>query len=602
MFSCYNIFNMNKESTIKNSQIIKQFWLGMGNYKMVFWLCFVLFTIATSLNMFVPVYYKQFFDILGNSVEKSPVVSSLTHVIFIILAIHLISWISFQVSMRIYNKMESGVMAKLKQKSFNYLILHSYGFFTNNFTGSLVQRVNRFSRSFERLADSIVFNLLPLFITVVASIAVTWVLAPMVSLVIIIWVVIYSIFNISFSRWKMKYDIEVSKADSSTTGVLSDNITNHNAITLFGGYEKESQYYKEVTDDQAKKTSYSWTLGQYVDMTQAFLIYMVEFVVFYYTIKFWDRGLATIGTFVLIQVYIIGLAQQLWGLNRIVRGIYESLADSKEMVEILLLDHEVRDIPRAKELSVRSGVIEFVNVIFSFNKTREVLHKINLNIGAGEKVAFVGPSGAGKTTLIKLILRLYDLAGGTILIDKQDIKDVTQESLRKNISLVPQDPVLFHRTLLENIRYGKHDATDEEVKRAAKLAHCDEFIDLLPLKYDTFVGERGVKLSGGERQRVAIARAILKNAPILILDEATSSLDSNSESLIQDALDNLMRDRTTIVIAHRLSTIRKMDRIVVLDKGTITEQGTHDELINKDDGLYKILWNLQAGGFITDEG
>ncbi|MFA6446382.1 MAG: ABC transporter ATP-binding protein [Candidatus Paceibacterota bacterium] len=593
---------MNKESTIKNSQIIKQFWLGMGNYKMVFWLCFVLFTIATSLNMFVPVYYKQFFDILGNSVEKSPVVSSLTHVIFIILAIHLISWISFQVSMRIYNKMESGVMAKLKQKSFNYLILHSYGFFTNNFTGSLVQRVNRFSRSFERLADSIVFNLLPLFITVVASIAVTWVLAPMVSLVIIIWVVIYSIFNISFSRWKMKYDIEVSKADSSTTGVLSDNITNHNAITLFGGYEKESQYYKEVTDDQAKKTSYSWTLGQYVDMTQAFLIYMVEFVVFYYTIKFWDRGLATIGTFVLIQVYIIGLAQQLWGLNRIVRGIYESLADSKEMVEILLLDHEVRDIPRAKELSVRSGVIEFVNVIFSFNKTREVLHKINLNIGAGEKVAFVGPSGAGKTTLIKLILRLYDLAGGTILIDKQDIKDVTQESLRKNISLVPQDPVLFHRTLLENIRYGKHDATDEEVKRAAKLAHCDEFIDLLPLKYDTFVGERGVKLSGGERQRVAIARAILKNAPILILDEATSSLDSNSESLIQDALDNLMRDRTTIVIAHRLSTIRKMDRIVVLDKGTITEQGTHDELINKDDGLYKILWNLQAGGFITDEG
>ena len=212
--------------------------------------------------------------------------------------------------------------------------------------------------------------------------------------------------------------------------------------------------------------------------------------------------------------------------------------------------------------------------------------------------AIIGPSGCGKSTFIRLILRLYDLAGGKILIDDNDIHSVTQGSLRENVSLVPQDPVLFHRTLMENIRYGRKDATDEEVYQAARLAHCDEFVQALPLKYETYVGERGIKLSGGERQRIAIARAILKNAPILILDEATSSLDSESESLIQDALDVLMKNKTTIVIAHRLSTIRKMDRIIVMDGGAIIEDNTHDELLKNEHSLYGRLWKLQAGGFI----
>ncbi|MGB8815655.1 MAG: ABC transporter ATP-binding protein [Minisyncoccia bacterium] len=589
---------MTKDSKITNSQIFKEFWYGMGHFRGLFFVCFFLFTASTSLNMFVPIFYKKFFDILGSSVTTDISVTSLIHTIILILIIHLFGWISFQISMRIFTKVESGVMAKLKQKSFDYLMLHSYGFFTNNFAGSLVQKVNRFSRSFERLADSLVFNLLPLFITVLVSIAVTWVVAPVVSIVIVVWVIVYSTFSVLFSRWKMKYDIAVALADSHTTGILSDNISNQSAITLFGGFKKESLNFEEVTNDQAQKQAISWNLSQYVDMLQAFLIYIVEFVAFYYTIIFWGKGMATVGTFVLIQVYIIGLAQQLWGFNRVVRDIYEGLADSREMVEILLKDHEVKDTVGAKELIAKEGEIDFQNVVFSFNHSREILHKINVKILAGEKVAFVGPSGAGKTTLVRLILRFFDLTEGSILIDGQDIKNVTQESLHKNISIVPQDPVLFHRTLLENIRYGRHDATDEEVKKVAKLAHCDEFIEALPLKYNTFVGERGIKLSGGERQRVAIARAILKNAPILILDEATSSLDSHSETLIQDALDNLMRNRTTIVIAHRLSTISKMDRIIVLKMGKIMEEGSHDDLLQKDGGLYKNLWNLQAGGFI----
>jgi ATP-binding cassette subfamily B protein len=309
-------------------------------------------------------------------------------------------------------------------------------------------------------------------------------------------------------------------------------------------------------------------------------------------------GYVTIGTFVLAQTYIVGLASQLWGLNRIIRQVYQSFADSKEMVEILLQKYEIADVPHAKNLVVNDGKITFDKVSFSFGKEGEVISNLNVTIKPGEKIAIVGPSGAGKTTFVRLIMRLYNINAGSISIDDQDISHVTQDSLRENISFVPQDPVLFHRTLMENIRYGRRDATDEEVITAARLAHCAEFIESLPLKYDTFVGERGIKLSGGERQRVAIARAILKKAPILIFDEATSSLDSYSESLIQDALENLMTNSTTIVIAHRLSTVKKMDRIISMENGKIVEEGTHDELSNKESGLYKKLWDLQVGGFL----
>ncbi len=390
----------------------------------------------------------------------------------------------------------------------------------------------------------------------------------------------------------------MAESDSKTTGYLSDSITNNNAVSLFTSLDYESRAFKDVTNDQANKTRFSWYLSDIIDAVQGFLIVVVEFCIFYYTLKYWEQGLATIGTFVLAQTYIIGLANQLWNLNKVVRTIYQGIADAKEMVEILEMPYEIKDVTGAKNLVVNKGGIIFKDVSFNFDESREVLVNININIKPGEKIGLVGPSGAGKTTFVRLIMRLYELTKGKIEIDDQDIQMVRQDSLRENISLVPQDPVLFHRTLLENIRYGRRGATDEEVREAARLAHCDEFIDTLPLKYETFVGERGIKLSGGERQRVAIARAILKHAPILILDEATSSLDSHSEKLIQDALDHLMKDCTTIVIAHRLSTIRKMDRIIAMSGGKIIEEGTHDELANKNSGLYKDLWELQAGGFI----
>ncbi len=579
--------------------ILKHFRRGISPVSGGFFISIGALLCSNLILIFPPLFYKKFFDALAGGVVPG-LSRVLTTIISIILVLHIIGWIFRRVGMFSYNYMQSRVIAKLKQNSFDYLTLHSYSFFTNNFSGSLVQRVNRFSRAFESLTDVFTFNVIPLLITIVSSIIITWFLVPALSLIITLWIIITTVFNIGFSRWKYKYDLVSSEADSKTSGFLSDTITNNNAISLFSGNKFESLNFIEITNDQAKKQRFSWQLSEALDGAQYLFLLFVEFFVFYYAIQYWDRGIITVGTFVLVQTYIIGLANQLSGVSRITRNIYQSLADSKEMVEILEKPYEIADTVNAKRLLVSKGEITFTDVGFNFNETREVIKNLNLTIHPGEKVAVIGPSGAGKTTFVRLIMRLYDVTNGSIAIDGQNIQSVTQDSLREFVSFVPQDPVLFHRTLMDNIRYGRRDATDEEVKEAARLAHCTEFIESLPLQYETFVGERGIKLSGGERQRIAIARAILKRAPILILDEATSSLDSESETLIQDAFDTLMKDCTTIVIAHRLSTIKKMDRIIGMSDGKIVEEGTHEELSKKEGGLYHKLWNLQVSGFIQE--
>ena len=583
-----------EKKQISLKTILGHLWEGVLPHRRLFWVCVGAFTVFQLIELAIPVFYKRFFDELGQSAPAEVLIG----IIAVIAGINLANWLFAAIAHFSLSLATAKIMARLKQKSFDYLMLHSRKFFVNNFTGSLVQKVNRFAYAFEILMDNLVFNLIPIAIYILGSIAVTAFLAPPIALVIIIWSLLVIAANFIFSRWKIKYDVARAAADSKTTGFLSDNIVNYISVKLFNGYRSESSDFKKVSDDQAQKTITTWQLSNAANITQHFLIIIVEFAAFYYTVLLWQSGQAFIGTFVLVQTYVIGISDQLWGVNRMFRGIYQAIADSKEMVEILETPHQIKDFPGAKILAGAKGKIDFENVVFGFQDDRIILKNFDLSINSGEQVAIVGSSGAGKTTLTGLLLRLFEPTGGRLLIDGNDIREITQESLRKNISLVPQDPVLFHRSILENIRYGRPEASDEDVIAAAQMAHCDKFVQKMPAGYQTMVGERGVKLSGGERQRVAIARAILKHAPILILDEATSSLDSKSEALIQDALDALMKDQTVIAIAHRLSTIRKMDRVVVLKGGTIIEQGSHQSLIRKKDGIYRKLWRLQSSGFI----
>jgi ATP-binding cassette subfamily B protein len=587
---------------VSPKDVLLAFWAGMKGTKIWFFILIFSIVLNSVISSFIPLFYRDFFNIISSTSQTDSVVAqSLTSIIIKIALLHAITWTFWRVVSFSINIFQPKTIAQLKQKSFEYLINHSYAFFSNNFTGSIVQKVNRFTRAFERLTDRFLFNIVPTTVQVVVIISILFFINPFISALFFVWLFALLVFNFLFSRWKIKYDIKVAEVDSKTTGYLADAITNQNTIQLFSGVKKEAEGFKKITEEQYKRTRFSWNIDAVSDAFQWFLIFLMEFLIFYFAIKYWQAGMLTIGVFIVIQIYIIELAGRMWDFSRIIKDAYQSYADSKEMVEILLLPHEIKDKPTAKDFIAEKGKICFENIKFSFNKTREALKDVNLVIEPGEKVALIGPSGAGKTTFVRLLLRLYSPDSGRILIDGVNISEITQKSLRKNIAMVPQDPVLFHRTLAENIGYGKENATEQEIKKASTSAHCDDFIKDLPLGMQTYVGERGIKLSGGERQRVAIARAILKSAPILILDEATSSLDSRSEMLIQDALTNLMQNKTTIVIAHRLSTIQKMDRIIVIDEGRIIEQGSHVELLKKKNSLYRKLWTLQAGGFLRDE-
>jgi len=480
---------------------------------------------------------------------------------------------------------------------YQYLQKHSYGFFTSNFVGSLVTKVKRFERAFEQITDQLVFDLGRSFLDTAMILFVLLWQYRIFGLIMTAWCVAVLLYVFIFSRFRLPYDIHRAEVDTKTTGQLADTITNNVNIKSFARYPFEYERFAKVIDEQFKARKKSWDIGTVGDIIQSIFMIIAEFLVMYFAVIMWSRGTIMVGDVALLQMYLLRIFDKLWSTGRNIRNIYEALADANEMTELLLLPHGIADVSGAKTFEMKNGEINFENVSFGYHEEGAILENFSLKIKPGERVALIGPSGGGKSTITKLLFRFYDIRSGKILIDGQDVAEVTQDSLRDSIALVPQDPILFHRSLMENIRYAKPTADNEEVIAAAKAAHAHEFISSFRLGYDTLVGERGIKLSGGERQRVAIARAILKNSPILVLDEATSSLDSESEMFIQDSLKKLMQNRTTIVIAHRLSTITQMDRIVIIDEGKIIEEGKHEELLKTQKGTYQRLWEIQAGGF-----
>lgn len=566
-------------------------------YRVAFSVILLLVVFASVANVIAPLYYKKFFDLLT---QTGSVASwqSLANILFIILGIRLFAWACWRILSFTASYFQTHVMADLFNSSFAYLHRHSVSFFNNNFTGSLVKKVNRFVYSFGAIMDVFVWSLATSLINVSLIIYVLWQRNIWIGLAVLVWVLLFCLINYFFSLYKLKYDVRRGELDSKVSGALSDTITNQLNVKLFNGYKRENESFRKMTGQLQSLRNFTWNLTNIFDGIQALMMTGLEIGLMFYALHLWRSGMVTIGDLVMIQAYLLNMFDRLWDFGRIIRYYYESMADAQEMTQILETPIEIVDVPRAKQLKITAGQIEFKNVVFSYNQTRQIIKDLNLVIKPREKVAIVGPSGGGKSTIASILLRQHDLASGHILIDGQDISRVSQESLWSKIGLVNQDPILFHRTLSENIAYGLWGSDKNQVVQAAKMAHCHEFIKSFNDGYETFVGERGVRLSGGERQRVAIARAIVKNAPILILDEATSSLDSESEELIQKALANLMKNKTVIVIAHRLSTIMKMDRIVVVDKGKIIEQGSHQELLNKKDGFYQRLWSKQVGGFI----
>jgi len=496
-------------------------------------------------------------------------------------------------------RLEINVQRDIMQRMFRHLTTLDMEFHNNSFGGSLVSRTNKLLGSYVRLADTLFFELYGLLIMSVATGVILWSRSPqfVIGLYSISIVYIYLAILIT-KKVRVLSTIEANK-QNKVTGYLADMVTNVMAVKSFSRNTHEYDRFDDATNATARaSTKLMWAQlhRENVFAVSTTIMSVLALILATASVVVYD---AEIGTVFLVLAYTSNMTTRLWDFSqRSLRNINKSLGDAQEGVQTILRQPEIVDTKNPIHLATDTGNITFDNVGFSHDNT-SLFQGFSLDIKNGEKIGLVGHSGSGKTTLTKLMLRFKDVQSGSICINGTDIRKTSQDDLRAITSYVPQEPLLFHRSLKENIAYGKPGANFSDIVTAAKRANAHEFIEQLPQGYDTLVGERGVKLSGGQKQRVAIARAMLKNAPILLLDEATSALDSESEQLIQDALWKLMEGKTAIVIAHRLSTIQKMDRIIVLDSGKIVEDGSHHDLLKKK-GQYARLWKHQSGGFLQD--
>ena len=488
---------------------------------------------------------------------------------------------------------------RIRRELFAWLQGHSQRYFLGNFAGSLSNRIAETSMGSAQVLWSLLFDFWPLTVSFAASLILLWRVDVGLTAVLGGWIALYVGISFLLSRRCRRYARDYAAARSLVSGKIVDSVTNIMNAKLFARRQFEREYLDGFLDfevGKARRVFWFMEAIRWFQFTAAMLL-MIGMAVF--AIDLWTTGQMTVGQFAMAMSLSLVLIEQARGLSRKFLDFFEYLGNVNDGVATIVQPHEVPDRPDARPLALTRGEIRIEGLQFGYLPERPVFRGLDLYIPGGQKVGFVGYSGSGKSTLLNLLLRLFEPSGGRILLDGQDITAVTQESLRGAIAMIPQDPMLFHRTLMENIRYGRLSASDEEVIEAARRAHAHEFVERAGEGYQSLVGERGVKLSGGQRQRIALARAILKDAPLLLLDEATSSLDSVTERHIQDSLGELMANKTVLVIAHRLSTLARLDRIVVFHHGEIIEDGTPAELLARN-GHYARMWAMQAGGFLPE--
>jgi ATP-binding cassette subfamily B protein len=493
---------------------------------------------------------------------------------------------------------EVRAMKRLFQRVFDHLTTQSLGFHSDRFSGSLVSQTNKFTGSFETFWDTIVWQVVPVLTTVVAAVTITAFILPAYAVFLLVMTLVFAGFVVASARTMERLNVREAQASTRMTGYLADVMTNISAVKSAGAEASENAGARLLAGEW--RSSSLTVMRAFLGYSTGYsaLIAIINTGAVLAAVIAADQRFLSVAAVYLATTYTLTVTDQLWEITQVMRNYNKVLGDAHDMVEILSIPPSVADTTDV-EFRPGPGAVDIDHIRFTHDGGGQeaLFDDFTLSIAPGEKIGLVGHSGSGKSTLTRLLLRFSDVDAGAIRIDGQDLREVTQSSLRRSIAYVAQEPLLFHRSIGDNIAYGRPDATEEQIRAAAVKASADEFIRRLPAGYDTMVGERGIKLSGGQRQRIAIARAVLKEASVLLLDEATSALDSESEVHIQAALAEAMKGRTTIVIAHRLSTVQAMDRIVVLADGRIVESGSHAELLAAG-GVYAGLWAHQSGGFL----
>jgi len=579
---------------------LKEYWSFLSKYKIKFTLLMIL-ALFLSFSYIVDKYiFKELIDRGTDFADGILTQSAFVSILWVLIAIFfsalfiriIFKWINQTLLIR----MSSDMIADLQRKYFNHIVGLDHNFHTTHKTGSLISRIGRGAGSLDRMNDVIVFNAAPMVTSLIVVVGSLLFFNISAAIVLIITAIVFVIYSVIVQNKSKAYGAYANRKEDIQKGNLSDFLMNINSVKYFGKESFVKRKFHKLTGETKQAFHSFWSFFKYLDVGQALILGIGVFLLIYFPMVCFLKGALTIGAIVFIYTIYGNVVNTLFGFVHGIRGYYRSMIDFQDLFGYSKLENQIKDKSNAEELKIDDGDIEFRNLDFRYNR-RKIFNKFNLKIPANKKFAFVGHSGCGKSTLVNLLYRLYDIEKGQILIDGKDIKEVKQESLRKEMSIVPQEAVLFDDTVYNNIKFSNPRASREEVLRAIRFAQLDKVIRDFPLKEQTIVGERGVKLSGGEKQRVSIARAILANKKILVLDEATSALDSETEHEIQKDLSKLMQGRTSLIIAHRLSTIMHADQIVVMKKGKIVQMGTHRQLIAQP-GEYKKLWNLQKGGYI----